>query len=418
VLLEAGRPQDAASLLARAESAPGRILYLLAQSRAGLLSPSKVRAQALAFLEKEGGDEFLAYQLWGVLAESSRDAGADADWVRALEWGVALRRRVPISDALVAVNGEALWEAYEGHALGVANAKQFLVGSFDEWFALAERSSRNDAVASRSLYAFLASHAATKERRMEAHRKLVALLLAVEDGGKTLRELYLESGRYAEVEEIPKEARYALVDQALSENDIELASRLMGGLTEPPQGMEESTWHLRRARLLVLGGQPERGVEELKSLIAIQDSLEPVLVDRTNQVIFDLQTLGEHEAAYQLFASLLGKVSDPKLQREIRYWMADSLAQQGRHEDAARLYLQSATFLDPHGMDPWAQTARYQAATELAKAGLTEDARGIYESLMRVTTDPARRAALQRAAHQLLLAPDPGGRPAGDAGGG
>lgn len=411
VLLEAGRPQDAANLLARADSTRGRVLYLLAASRAGLLAPAEVRSQALAFLEKAGGDELLAYQLWGVLAESSRDAGADAEAVRALERGVALRRRVSAADAVVTVNGEALWEAYERYAQRMANANQLLVGSFDAWLALAERAERKDAVASRALYAFLASHAVTKERRLEAHRKLVTLLLAAEDGASTLRELYLESGRYPEVEQIPKEARYALVDQALSENDIELASRLIGGLTEPPQGMDASTWHLRRARLLVLGGQTERGVEELRSLIAAQETLVPAVVDQMDQVIFDLQTLGEHEVAYQLFASLLGKVSDPKLQRKLIYWMADSVAQQGRHEEAARLYLKSAAFLDTHSMGPWAQTARYQAATELAKAGLSADAQGIYESLVRVTTDPARRAALHRAAHRLLLAPNVGTGP-------
>ena len=90
--------------------------------------------------------------------------------------------------------------------------------------------------------------------------------------------------------------------------------------------------------------------------------------------------------------------------RELYYWMADSARALYRPLDAARLYLRSATLLDPVAMDPWAQTARYQAADALAEAGLVEDARALYTGLLGATRDPARKALLRHRLQQLLLA--------------
>jgi len=54
-------------------------------------------------------------------------------------------------------------------------------------------------------------------------------------------------------------------------------------------------------------------------------------------------------------------------------------------------------------MDPWAQTARYNAAEALQKAGLVDDARRIYEALLKVTREPARRSVLRHNIQQLWL---------------
>ena len=54
-------------------------------------------------------------------------------------------------------------------------------------------------------------------------------------------------------------------------------------------------------------------------------------------------------------------------------------------------------------MDPWAQTARYQAAEALAHAGLTDDARRLYAGLLEMARDPERRAVLRRAMQRLWL---------------
>jgi hypothetical protein len=91
------------------------------------------------------------------------------------------------------------------------------------------------------------------------------------------------------------------------------------------------------------------------------------------------------------------------LQREILYWQADSHKALRDYPRAAWLYLKSATLLDAKGLDPWGQTARFQAAEVLADAGLPEDARRIYEGLLRVTREPDRRAAIKYKLQELWL---------------
>ena len=83
--------------------------------------------------------------------------------------------------------------------------------------------------------------------------------------------------------------------------------------------------------------------------------------------------------------------------------MAASLPAMEKYDEAAYLYLKSATLQDPMAMDPWAQTARYHAAKMLAEAGLVEDARQIYSSLLRATRDASRRAVLENEIQRLHL---------------
>ena len=63
----------------------------------------------------------------------------------------------------------------------------------------------------------------------------------------------------------------------------------------------------------------------------------------------------------------------------------------------------SAMVVDAKAQDPWAQTARYQAAESLAKAGLQNDARDLFQQLLDTTKDPSRRAVLNREIQRLWL---------------
>jgi hypothetical protein len=62
-------------------------------------------------------------------------------------------------------------------------------------------------------------------------------------------------------------------------------------------------------------------------------------------------------------------------------------------------------------MDPWAQTARYRAAQELAEDGRHADARRQYTMLINATDDPARQAMLRHELQQLLLEREGGPAP-------
>jgi hypothetical protein len=83
--------------------------------------------------------------------------------------------------------------------------------------------------------------------------------------------------------------------------------------------------------------------------------------------------------------------------------MGDSRLAQHNYVEAAQLYLRSATLSDYESMDPWAQTARYKAASTLAEGGMLADAAHIYSHLLRVTENPERRAVLIRELEQIRM---------------
>ena len=402
VLVRADRADEAGLLLQELESLDARVLNLLASSRSGHISHGQLRDEAKGLLNNEQLNAGLAYQLWGTLAESGRREGQGEAWIGALERAVALRHHATVTGSPIQPDADALWAAYETYAQELANEQQLLVGNFPAWFSLAESLRAKQRARARAVYGYLALNAGEPAASDEAHGHLVSLQ---EDdiGPRVLGQLYLQSKRFADVEAVPQAARYALVELATADGDIVMASRLIRGLEQAPPDTDAMVWGLRRARVLILGGQPGEGVGVLRELLAAQETLSPELVDRTNQVLFDLQTLGEHEVAYELFGEVLRRVEDPKARRELIFWMADSLVAGESYVEAARLYLKSAMMPGPHAMDPWAQTARYQAAEALAKAGLRDDARFLYEGLLAATEEPDRQAVLRRAIQQLWL---------------
>ncbi|NIT63003.1 MAG: tetratricopeptide repeat protein [Gammaproteobacteria bacterium] len=177
----------------------------------------------------------------------------------------------------------------------------------------------------------------------------------------------------------------------------------MRSLEQAPAAAEPLMWSLRRARVFIMAGQHKLGVEVLQQLLTQHETLAKEQIDRILQVLFDLQAVERHDAAYGLFETLLRRNEDTQSQREILYWMADSRKAAGRFEDAAWLYIRSANLPGPQTLDPWAQSALYQAADALASAGLTPDARRIYRDLLEHTDDPGRRAVLRRNLQQLWL---------------
>jgi len=193
----------------------------------------------------------------------------------------------------------------------------------------------------------------------------------------------------------------------------------MQGLDTPPPDTADTAWQLKRAHVFILGGNPDAGVAALKELLAAKgvpppattaagakpSTPAPVDADDVLQVLFDLQTLHRDRDAIPFFEALLEMKLEPEQRRQMLYWTADSYKALGDYSKAAELYLRSAMLLDPYSMDQWAQTARYQAAQALAKAGYVDDARNLYKGLMNATRDPAQQAVLQHDLQQLMLMP-------------
>lgn len=406
VLLRAGEPAAAAAALQGLKGAEARALALLAGLRAGTLEAEAVRREAeteAAKPEEAGLGPMERARWWLVAAEAAGRVEALPKRILALEQ--ALRGRESLgADQVFRVDGEALWAAYLAYGQRLGNQRQLLIGDDAAWLEAAAQAAAGHAVVGpRSYYAVVALMGLDPAAREQAHRALTASLLAEEGGREVVAGLYLDSQRFPEVAAIPHAVRYELADYALARGDAVLASRLLADLAEPPAGLDPFQWQLRRARVLILGGREDAGIDVLYSLLAALPVLDRERADRLLQVVFDLQTVKRHEAAINLFVALGPRLQDPQQQRELLYWEAESFEALGQYEQAAWRYLRSAVLLDPNAYDPWAQTCRFHAAEALARAGLVADARRLYQDLLRATAEPERRIVLRHRLQQLQL---------------
>lgn len=411
VLLMNQQPQEVVELLAKHTDNPvAGMLYLLAQLRAQQRTPVKVVQAGLRQMRGKWADAALKISLWAVVAEAAQRAGDRATAVTALEH-VLVSSKLSLSDKLFDFSVDSLWNAYIDYALHSGNKAQFLIGQDDKWFAAAKTFFKKDPLKARAFYALLLHRGQSDENRLHAAQMLESSLKRRKHGGALMRQLFTNSKYFTSISAIPEPVRRSLVDVALAQNDIPLASEIMATLDTPPKDNSGYMWYLRRARILVLGGQAAKGARALNEFVTTQaKTLNREQIDRLLQVVFDLQTVNAHAEAYLLFEQITALVTDEKLRRELFYWMAESRKAQTRYAEAAHLYLKSAMLPDGKGLDPWGQTARYQAAECLGQAGMVEDAYFLFNHLLRVTKEPDRRAVLQHEIHKLHLSKTNGGQ--------
>ena len=404
VLLMNKQPAEVVELLAAHTKDPqAGMLYLLAQLRSEARSPIKVLQAGLRHIRGKEGDRAVQNSLWAVVAEAAQRAGDRGSAVDAIEHVIADSKPTDIH-SLFEFDADSLWNAYLDYALYAGNLARLLLGQDQTWFDFAAKTAKKYPLQARAIYALLMHRGGSAEVRLQAAGLFIKSVQRRRNNSHLLQQLFTHSRFYPAITDIPEPVRRSLVDIALAKQDIPLASRLMATLTEPPKGQTEYMWHLRRARILILGGQPRQGALALAHFIKLYPNLSRARIDQFLQVVFDLQTVGEHDAAYRLFSAVIHSSKDIQLQREMYYWMADSRHAQSRYAEAAELYLKSAMLPDAKMMDPWAQAARYQAASSLAKAGLTEDANYIYQRLLKVTKEEDRRAMLRYEVQKLQLA--------------
>lgn len=404
ILLVNQREEEVVELLVKDTKHPeGGMLYLLAQLRSKARPARKVLQSALRQMRGKWASEKLRYMLWAVVAESAKQGGDKASTANALEFVIAGNSNIELPAGLFHFSATTLWEAYIDYALHLGNRAQFLIGNDQQWLNAAIKAQKKEPVKARSFYAMVMLQGQSNETRSRAAKGFLNLMHKRKRGAELITQLFLNSRNFKILESVPTPIRYDLVKIALSRSNINLASNLMATIKTAPAGVDSFQWQLRRARIFVLGGKAEKGSETLHDLILQNKSFTREQLDQFLQVVFDLQTAKEHEFAYQLFYSILPKISDVTLQREIYYWMADSRKAQQNYAAAAQLYLRSALHAGNNGLDPWGQTARYQVAEMLTKADFLQDAHTFYEELLRTTKEPARRAVLKHELQKLWL---------------
>jgi len=401
VLLQTGHYDEVIEILSGRLDWQSLAMKLLAEYRNGKHSAQTLWDLARTRIRNIEDDPVQLAAYWSIAVLAAESLGPDKR-VEALE----ARLGIDADDGLgiEPADADRLWEAYFDYARLIGNRNELLIGDDARWLELAEKQKRNSPFKARSLYALLLDESGDAQTRRSAAEGFLSLLDPEQAAQqRLLDQLFNRSRRYADAGRIPVEIRFRLVDVALRNADILLATRLMSGLDTVPPNTRRFDWLLRRARVLLLGGKLAQGDEVLNQLIDEYDEPDSKDTDRILQVLFDLQTLKADEQAIRHFRQLMNKSIDARQRREILFWMADSFKALGQYEKAALLYLQSAMFTGPDAMDPWAQTARYNAAESLQKAGLVDDARRIYEALLKVTKEPARRSVLRHNIQQLWL---------------
>jgi len=401
ILIRAGKAREAYVLIGEVKTHNGRLLTLFAGLQSGKLPPSTVLVRAIRLAEETRNKPALNHQVWLLVAEAAARANNPLRRIYALERALTDAREYAAPDDLLSANADDLWQAYDLYAEALGNEARLLVGNDAAWLKKAESYKRDDAMQARSFYAFLLGYAGVEARKLALQRFVDSL---IEDGrAEVLRALYTTSRRYRDLTSVPVYARYRLADNALANYDIVFAARLMQGLKHPPAGEDPDSWTLRRARVLIYAGDQRGAVELLNGILADEMAIDDEFAERYIQVLFDLQAAGNHAEAITLFEAVFRLATNPRIRREALYWTADSKAALGEHQQAAELYLRSATYQHPTGGDMWGQTARYHAAEELGKAGLTQDARLVFQALLRHADDAKQRAVIERNIQQLWL---------------
>jgi hypothetical protein len=402
ILIRAGKAREAYALIGDLKTHDGQLLALLAGLRSGALAPATVMARALNLAEETRNKPALNYQVWLLAAEAAARAKNNLRRIYALERALTDAREQAVTEPLLVANADDLWQAYERHAEALGNEARLLVGNDAAWLKKAESYKRDDAMQARAFYAFLLGHASTDATRQLVQKRFTDLL--IEDGrAEVLRGLYTASRRYPDLPAVPEYVRYRLVDQALAGYDIAFAARVMHGLENPPAGENPDDWALRRARVLIYAGDHRTAVQLLNDILASKKKLSEAFAERYLQVLFDLQAADQHTQAIALLEAVFPLMDSARLQRESLYWSADSKAALGEYQQAAERYLRSASYRHPTGGDMWGQTARYHAAEQLGKAGFTQDARLVFQALLKHTSDAKQRAVIERNIQQLWL---------------
>ena len=399
VLLRSGRPAEAERLLAEAADPVARSLALLAHLEAGVETPASIARQARERAAEAGLSAAVRVRYRVIEARARARAG---DWpgrVRALE--AALAERADPGERLFEVTGRDLWQALLAWGGRLGNERQLLRGEDGRWIEAA--AGAEPAGAAEALLAVPALEGREPETRARAHAALAAAVMARPEGAAVLEALYLEEGGPAAPGDLPSPVRSALADRALARGDFEQASRLLAGLDAPPEGVEPLHWQLRRARIMAYAGDGPGAVAILEALVAAPRPWIRDEIDRLLQVVFDLQAAGLNREVLPVLNAIPVPRGAIQLRRELLFWTADSWKALDEPETAARLYLDSALLPGPETLDPWAQTALYQAADQLTAAGLDGDAGAIYRRLLKHTRDPARRAVLQNRLRRLNI---------------
>jgi len=406
VMMRTHRPQQAVTLLKQITSQDAvdvEALLLIAQLQA---NPKQAAATNQAMREKLDGKilsrsarwaySYVAYLATQVLTDPLAQ-------IVNLEAMLSLDIQSPLLGEEYQVSADDLWDKYNEQGLIIANENGLLFGNDEQWQKLSDKLIKKQPEKALALNAALVLHTENFETKKQQHQTIVEIIERRNNGLELLNKLYLHSNKVPDVSVLPDEVRYRLVDYSLSEGDYSEAARVMQSLQEPPAGKTLFDWRMRKARVLILQGKTSESENLIRKTFLEKPSITRAELDRYIQVVFDFQTVQQHQQALNLFNLLYIEGLDEKLKREIFFWKAESYFSLKKYDRAALFYLESARAIEGADNDLWGQSARFKAANALVLAEIYNDAKKVYTELLQVTASDSRKAIINQNLQKIRL---------------
>ncbi len=354
VLMRTGRPQQAVPLLKQVDSDEAQALMLLAELQNNPKAAKKISQK----IKKRLSTQLNVSARWAysyvafLAAKSLSDLPLQIQYAEAL---LSLNVEHSVLDETYQITADDLWALYKKSGLAVADV-------------------------------------------LENRKPDLALI----------SQLYLHSEQIDNIATLPEKVRYRLVDYALSTGKYADASTIMKSLQQPPKGRSNFEWRMRKARVLIMQGEYKQSEKIIRQTMheknrAEKSTITPAELDRYIQVVFDFQTVQQHQQAINLFKLISFKNLSEKLKREIYFWKAESFFALKQYDRAALNYLSSARAVTDEGNDLWAQSARFKAAESLVQAEIFDDAKKIYSELLQVTGSESRKALISQNLQKIRL---------------
>ena len=403
VLMKTDRPQQALQILKQVDSDEALALILLAELQNKPANAKQIKQQLNQHLNGKvisrsarWAYTYVAFQVAKVLSDLALQ-------IQHAETMLSLGIDYPVLDESYQVTADDLWDLYNQRGLAIANENGLLFGFDDQWLTLSQQMHAKAPEKSVALNAALVLHEKVFSSKQQPHKTIVEVLETYKQGLELINQLYLHSEKVSDVSVLPEEVRYRLVDYALSAGEYADASIIMQSLTQPPQGKSDFDWRMRKARVLILQGEHEQSEKLIRQTMAGKTKITPAELDRYIQVVFDFQTVQQHQQAINLFELISFENLAEKLKREIYFWKAESFFALKQYDLAALNYLSSARAVTGEGNDLWGQSARFKAAESLVLAEIFDDAKKIYSELLLVTDSGSRKALINQNLQKIRL---------------
>jgi hypothetical protein len=393
----------ASQLLAPIASIEARLLQAFFRLQAGEIDAAAAQLlihRQLGRKRISDAEKKLAYALKAKSSLTSNEA-EQINQIQALEQYLILGQ-ADLHPDIAAFTAQNLKSAYLGLSDLLINTALMDPSRADLKFTLAQQAEKVKLqTKARALYADVMLDPNDSSLSLAAKNLFVNSLIRADEFALLSR--LLGSGKsMGDFENVDSAASAKILNYALEQGDADLISAIAPFLDAAPPNVDNRDWVLQKARVDIFAGRFMQAQNKIINWLEKGGTLSGEDVDRVLQPVFDLQAVHQDDISLTLFERISRQTNSKRHKRELLFWKAQSYDNKEQRITAAQYYLRSA-MVEANGFDQWGQSARYHAAFTLMEAGAYFDARRLFEALLSVASDTARRATIKQALQRLWL---------------